>query len=163
MLVAAVGAFVNHRLTRARESERWNREDESQRKQRGAELEGLLRLVSVEIALHRALGLEDHLPMDPNQYVTNPRLMRAPGRSLRTDAWEQARPRIAQLLPADRFASLAEYYSNVQWFNELLDDHTSPQTRRTFLPDLAHSLAADGSQMREWMKEEYIGPMNIGF
>jgi hypothetical protein len=28
---------------------------------------------------------------------------------------------------------------------------------------LAHSLAADGSQMREWMREEYIGPMNIGF
>src|ERR687894_213365 len=109
------------------------------------------------------VGLEDHLSMDPNQYVTNPGLMRAPGRSLRTDAWEQARSRIAQLLPADRFASLAEYYSNVQWFNELLDDHTSPQTRRTFLPDLAHSLAADGSQMREWMREEYIGPMNIGF
>jgi hypothetical protein len=133
---ASVGALVTRLLREGAEHKR-----------REAELKGLLRLISVEITLHK-LGWEDHLNRDPRDYVGDPGLIQAPGRSLRADAWEQVRPKIAQLLPSDRFASLGGYYSNVQWFNELLDDHTSPRTRMTLLPKVANGLAEDGPKMR---------------
>jgi hypothetical protein len=153
--VAVVSALVSHFLTKARERERWKREDEEQAKQRRAELEGLLRFVSVEIALHKALVLDDILHADPKDYA------HASYRSLKTDAWEQVRPRLAQLLPPHRFANLAEYYVNAQQFNDLLDEHTPPKTRMQRLPYSAGSLANDlGPEVRTWMREDYIGPMN---
>ena len=54
---ASVGALVTHLLREGAE-----------RKRREAELEGLLRLISVEIALHK-LGWEDHINRDPRDYV----------------------------------------------------------------------------------------------
>lgn len=123
----------------------------------------MLRLVSTEIALHKALSLEDHLPRHPDEYINGLELKRDPGRRLRTDAWEQVRTTLAPLLPADRFAALTKYYSNVQWFNELLDEHSSQEETRMFIPSLARSLWEDGPKMREWMREEYIGPMTTGY
>jgi hypothetical protein len=114
-------------------------------------LKGLLRLVSVEIALHRILVLEDYL----QAAETN-----KPRRLLRTDAWEQARSRIAALLPAHRLASLAEYYANAQRFNVLMDEHTPLKDRAREGPSLADSLANEiGPENRKWMREDYIGAM----
>lgn len=104
---AVVGAYTGaHEVHRLREGAEQEREDK--------ERDGLLRLVSIDIALHKALGLEDHLHRHPDECIHDTELKCDPGRPLRTDAWEQVRTTLAPLLPADRFASLTEYYSNVR-------------------------------------------------
>jgi hypothetical protein len=56
---------------------------------------------------------------------------------------------------------LVEYYTNVQAFNNLLDEHTPPKIRARYLPGMADSLANQlGPEVREWIREEYIGPMS---
>jgi hypothetical protein len=99
----------------------------------------LLRIISVEIELHRS-GFEPHQEREPRDYIDDPELRRSPGRLLTTSTWEQARSRIAQLLPADGFSDLALYYADVQWFNDLLDDHSSEYDRAKYLPSLAERL-----------------------
>ena len=152
LLAGLIGALVVFGLTTLRD---WIVES----RRRSKELEGLLRLVYVEIMMHRSLGLEEHLSRDPDEYGNNPGLIEAPGRPIRQDAWKQVRLRIGQLLPADRFANLVEYYSTVQWFNELLDDHT-PLKDRMLIPSVAGGLAADGPKVREWIEAEYTGPLS---
>ena len=98
---------------------------------------------------------------DRQDYTNDPGLISAPGRPLRTDSWEQVRPRVAQLLPANRFSSLSAYYATVQWFNELLDDHTAPKDR-DIVPNLAAGLSEEGPKIRKWTREDYIGPVDIG-
>ena len=115
---AYVGAVVAHRLREKAEQERAERERN-----------GLLRLVSVEIMLQNAIGLRDHVSRPSNQYTTDNALVNNPGRPLQTDSWQQVRTRIVQLLPPGRYTILAEYYANVQWFNQLLDQHTPPKDR----------------------------------
>ncbi len=120
-------------------------------RRRKRELKGLLRLVSVEIALHRTLVLDDYLQADS---------VNKPHRLLRMDAWGQTRPRIAALLPAHRLASLAEYYANAQRFNVLMDEHTPLKGRAWEAQELAVSLANEiGLENRKWMREDYIGSM----
>src|SRR5215207_5280081 len=103
LLVGAIGALVVFSLTTLRD---WIMESRRQ----SNELEGLMRLVYVEIMLHKSLGLEDHLSREPYVYVIDSGLVEAPGRTLRQDVWELVRPRISQLPPADRFANLVEYH-----------------------------------------------------
>jgi hypothetical protein len=146
-LGASVGAYVNHLLS-----------ERAKRDRRKSELEGLLRLAAMEIDFNRALVLEDYLHKDPREYF----LAANPGRPLSTDVWKQARPRIAQLLPAHRFTSLVEYYANVQSFNNLLDEHTPPKIRTRDLPGAADSLANRlGPEVTKWMRDDYIGRMSI--
>ena len=152
LLVGAIGALVVFSLTTLRD---WIMESRRQ----SNELEGLMRLVYVEIMLHKSLGLEEHLSRDPDEYVIDSGLVEAPGRPLRQDVWEQVRSRISQLLPADRFANLVEYHSTIQWFNELLEDHTPPRDR-ILLPSVAGGLAGDGPKVRKWIEAEYTGPVS---
>jgi hypothetical protein len=152
LLAGVIGALVAYSLTTLRD---WLVES----RRRSKELEGLLRLVYVEIMLHKSLGLEEHLPRDPDDYVTDSELVKAPGRPLRQDVWEQVRPRLSQLLPAGRFASLVEYYSTIQWFNELLEEHTPPRDR-ILLPSVAGGLAGDGPKVRDWIEAEYTGSLS---
>jgi hypothetical protein len=148
---AAVGGYVGAVVTdRLRER--------AAQEQADKERDGLLRLVSVEIVLHNAIGLPDHLSRPPTQYTTDNALVNNPGRPLQTDSWEQVRTRIVQLLPPGRYTMLAEYYSNVQWFNQLLDQHTAPNDRQ-IVPSVARGLSETGASIRKWIREEYIGPM----
>ena len=142
---ACVGAVVAHRLREKAEQERAERERN-----------GLLRLVSVEIMLQNAIGLRDHVSRPSNQYTTDNALVNNPGRPLQTDSWQQVRTRIVQLLPPGRYTILAEYYANVQWFNQLLDQHTPPKDRLD-IPSVARGLSELGSSIRKWIGDEYIG------
>lgn len=139
--IGALGVFV---LTVLKDSvQGW--------RQRKRERNGLLRLVSTEIDLHRVLVLDDYLEADSAN---------KPRRLLGTDAWEQVRPRLAALLPAYRLASLAEYYINAQRFNVVMDEHTQPKNREWEAHELASSLANTlGPENRKWMRENYIGAM----
>ncbi len=146
--IGALGVFV---LTTLRD---WIRGWRLRKRER----EGLLRLVSIEIELHQT-EYSSYQERRPRDYVDDPELRDSPGRLLRVSAWEQGRTRIAQLLPADRFSDLALYYADVQWFNDLLDEHTSPYTREEHLTSLAEWLDKDAAKVRKWLREEYIGDM----
>ena len=91
--IGAVGVFI---LTTLRD---WLRGWLLRRRER----KGLLRLLSIEIALHQS-EFSPHQDREPHDYVDDPELERSPGRLLRISAWEQARSRIAELLPDDRFS-----------------------------------------------------------
>jgi hypothetical protein len=81
---------------------------------------------------------------------------------LTTDAWEQTRVRIAQLLPVDRFTSLVEYYTGVQYLNmllDVLDEYTPPREKKACLPRYGGGLLEKGEEVRAWMRDEYIGHM----
>jgi hypothetical protein len=143
-LGASVGAYVTHRLRERAESARAN-----------TERDGLLRLISVEAALNRRLLTDDYLDKRSFEFVSA-----NSGRSLHMDIWEQARARLAQLLPTHRLASLSEYYANVQHFNNLLDEHTEGMIRIRDLPGVADTLANDFiPEVRKWIREDYTGPI----
>ena len=131
---------------------------------RKRECEGLLRLASIEIEVHRTdLGphIERNLEGKQRDYVEDPELVRTPGRVLRTSTWEQVRTRISQLLPAGKFSDLALYYASVEWINDLLDESTSPHTREDSLASGAELVDKDAEKVRKWIREEYIGRMGI--
>jgi hypothetical protein len=142
---ASVGAFVAYRLGQRAE-----------RKRAEGELYGLLRLVSAEAAFHQRAIIEDFSNIDQGRFWSQ-----NPGRSLSTDTWEQVRQRVAQLLPANRFASLAEYYLNVQHFNNLLDEYSSPLDKSQNLQSQANAIANElVPEIRGWMEKAYIGPIS---
>lgn len=90
-----------------------------ERRQRKRELEGLLRILDVEIAANERLLqiFEDH-----PAWITQ-----APDHSLQSRAWEDARVRLAHLLKNRRqFADIARYYGNIQAVEDyrLLDTGT---------------------------------------
>ena len=142
---AGIGAYLGHWLRETAEKERANRERD-----------GLLRLVSLEISQHKVFGLSPYLTRKPGQFVEDSDKL-----PLGTDVWEQVRTKIVQWLPPNEFSSLGEYYSNVLWFNYLLENNTKQhEDVNIHLSGLAHSLAnVDGPKIREWMRDEYIGLM----
>jgi hypothetical protein len=149
-LVASVGALVAYRLRQRAERKR----AEGELKRAEGELRGLLCLVYVEAAVHQSVIRNHFRDINPEIFHSA-----NPVRSLTTDDWIQVRSRIAQLLPADEFARLAEYYLNVQTFNNLLDGHTPSKDGRRQLQIQADSIANDlGPKIREWMRNFCIGP-----
>lgn len=77
------------------------------RRQRKRELQGLLRILDIEIAANeRLLRIFDEHPA----WITQ-----APDHSLQSRAWEDARVRLAQLLKnRKQFDDIARYYGNIQ-------------------------------------------------
>jgi hypothetical protein len=120
-------------------------------------------LVYMEIEFHYAdlsPHIERHQEGRQRDYAEDPELERTPGPLLSTSTWEQVRPRISQLLPANRFAELAQYYKNIQGLNDLLGEHTSPIDRVDRLGSQAVYVAKDCERVWKWIREEYIGRMD---
>ncbi len=92
-----------------------------ERRQRKTELKGLLRILEIEIAGNkRQLHIFDEHPA----WITQ-----APGNSLQTKAWEDARARLAHLLRNEKqFDDIARYYWNVQEVKRYLLDNTGAET-----------------------------------
>ena len=96
-LGAFVGALVAHLLHERAEGKR----EES-------ELRGLLRLIAFEVT-HNDQVLGDLRKLDKEEASFTKEAID----NLRTDAWEDARVRLAQLLPAGEFNHLCAYYIRV--------------------------------------------------
>jgi hypothetical protein len=73
------------------------------------------------------------------------------------DLWEQTRAKLAQLLPHNKLTELSTYYRKAQVLNNLLDPHTSPNTRRRDIPTVVNDLAQRGSTVQLWIQDDYIG------
>jgi hypothetical protein len=122
------------------------------RRRRGNELAGLLRLVDMEVGhnIYTILpAINEHYP----ENLTRPQMERP----LTTDVWEQTRVRIAQLLSdKEKVKDLVEYHKNLQEMNDLLGPYTSPIKRKNFMPDAQNKLANQGIRIRRWIGERYL-------
>jgi hypothetical protein len=95
-LGALVGAVVAYRL---RERADVKREE--------SELRGLLRLIAFEVSHN------DQVMIDLHREKKETSRVKELADNLRTDAWEDTRVRIAQLLPAEEFNNVCAYYIRV--------------------------------------------------
>jgi len=126
-----------------------------ERRQRKRELKGLLRILDIEIAGNkRQLQIFEEYPTW---------IAEAPGHSLQTQAWEDARARLAHLLNNDKqFDDIARYYWSIQEIERyLLGDtgtETSEENRQTYVTSQLRLLLDLSDTARAHIRK-YIAPL----